>query len=223
MTIEFNMQIAVKNIIACRRRAKPQDVAHGIAWYAEAYEECRIIAERYDLPVCVVAGVVAALSPNNRWTINIKNAADLINAFWNGCAMDSVSVSTYSAMKRKAWCILEQNVLFDSDDRLYKWTENDSTQEEIKAILNGRKIVCFYENIMGEDTCTIDGHARNIAYNERVNLTDNKTNIGVREYANLQEAYRQAAKRCTVNGRRFKAYELQAVTWVTWRKQHGIA
>jgi hypothetical protein len=137
--------------------------------------------------------------------------------------MDSVSVSTYSAMKRKAWYILEQNVLFDSDDRLYKWTENDSTQEEIKAILNGRKIVCFYENIMGEDTCTIDGHARNIAYNERVNLTDNKTNIGVKEYANLQEAYRQAAKRCTVNGRRFKAYELQAVTWVTWRKQHGIA
>ena len=54
-------------------------------------------------------------------------------------------------------------------------------------MLNGRKIVCFYENIMGEDTCTIDGHARNIAYNERVNLTDNKTNIGVKEYANLQE------------------------------------
>ena len=70
-----------------------------------------------------------------------------------------------------------------------------------RVMLNGRKIVCFYENIMGEDTCTIDGHARNIAYNERVNLTDNKTNIGVKEYANLQMAYRQAAKRCTVNGR----------------------
>ena len=31
MTVEFNMEIAVRNIIACRRRAKPQDVAHGIA------------------------------------------------------------------------------------------------------------------------------------------------------------------------------------------------
>ena len=41
MTVEFNMEIAVHNIIACRRRAKPQDVAAGIAWYAEAYEECR--------------------------------------------------------------------------------------------------------------------------------------------------------------------------------------
>ena len=207
MTIEFNMQIAVRNIIACRRRAKPQDVAAGIAWYAEAYEECRLIAWQHNLPVYAVVGVVAALSPNNRWTTNITNARDLIDAFVNDRDMDSVSVCTYSAMKRKAWDILVTAV----------------RPGEMKAHLNGRKIVCFYENIMGEDTCTIDGHARNIAYNERVNLTDNKTNIGVREYANLQEAYRQAAKRCTVNGRKFKAYELQAVTWVTWRKQHGIA
>ena len=207
MTIEFNMEIAVRNIIACRRRAKPQDVAAGIAWYAEAYEECRLIAWQHNLPVYAVVGVVAALSPNNRWTTNITNARDLIDAFVNDRDMDSVSVCTYSAMKRKAWDILVTAV----------------RPGEMKAHLNGRKIVCFYENIMGEDTCTIDGHARNIAYNERVNLTDNKTNIGVKEYANLQEAYRQAAKRCTVNGRKFKAYELQAVTWVTWRKQHGIA
>jgi len=76
---------------------------------------------------------------------------------------------------------------------------------------------------MGDDTCTVDGHARNIAYNERVNLTDNRTNIGIKEYANLQEAYRQAAKRCKVDGRQMKPYELQAITWVTWRKLHGIA
>ena len=207
MTIEFNMQIAVRNIIACRRRAKPQDVAAGIAWYAEAYEECRQIAEEYGLRVYTVVGVVAALSPNNRWKTNVTNARDMVHAYVNGHDISSVSVCTYSTMKHKAWKILRFSI----------------QQDEIKAHLNGRKIVCFYENIIGEDTCTIDGHARNIAYNERVNLTDNKTNIGVKEYANLQEAYRQAAKRCTVNGRRFKAYELQAVTWVTWRKQHGIA
>ena len=73
MTVEFNMQIAVRNIIACRRRAKPQDVAAGIAWYAEAYEECRTISDRYGLPVYVVVGVVAALSPNNRWSTNKVN------------------------------------------------------------------------------------------------------------------------------------------------------
>ena len=216
MTVEFNMEIAVRNIIACRRRAKPQDVAAGIAWYAEAYEECRQIAEEYDLRIHIVVGVVAALSPNNRWTTNITNARDLIDAFVNNRDIDSVSVCTYGNMKRKAWSILEKLP--------FRLEEHDTVIfDDTKELLNGRKIVCFYENIMGEDTCTIDGHARNIAYNERVNLTDNKTNIGKKEYELLQMAYSRAAARCTVNGRKVKAYELQAVTWVTWRKQHGIA
>lgn len=216
MKTEFNMKLAVKNIIAMRRKAKPEDVAHGIAWYAEAYEQCRIMADRYDLPIYIVAGVVAALSPNNRWSTNVTNADDLINAWHNDDTPDKVSVCTYNAMKLKAWSILRE-----MPDR---YEENDTLiVDEVKTILNGKKIVCFYENIMGDDTCTIDGHARNIAYNERVNLTDNKTSIGVKEYANLQDAYRIAASRCRVNGRRLKAYELQAITWVTWRKLHGIA
>ena len=216
MKTEFNMKLAVKNIIAMRRKAKPADVSHGIAWYAEAYEQCRIMADRYDLPIYIVAGVVAALSPNNRWSTNVTNADDLIHAWHNDDTPDKVSVCTYNAMKLKAWSILRE-----MPDR---YEENDTLiVDEVKTILNGKKIVCFYENIMGDDTCTIDGHARNIAYNERVNLTDNKTSIGVKEYANLQDAYRIAASRCRVNGRRLKAYELQAITWVTWRKLHGIA
>lgn len=207
MKTEFSMTLVVENIIAMRRKAKPEDVAQGIAWYAKAYEECRVMAVKHNIPIHIVIGVVAALSPNNRWEINLANADALITAFINGGNADEVSCSTYHAMKHKAWSILE--AMPNPDDT--------------KTILNGRKIVCFYENIMGEDTCTIDGHARNIAYDERHNLTDTKTNIGVKEYAMLQEAYRLAAKRCRVNGRRLKAYELQAITWVTWRKQHGIA
>ena len=62
----------------------------------------------------------------------------------------------------------------------------------------------------------------NIAYNERVGLTDDKTNIGVKEYRTLQAEYVAAAKRTRVNGRALKAFELQAITWVTWRRIHNI-
>ena len=65
---------------------------------------------------------------------------------------------------------------------------------------------------------TIDGHARNIAYNERVGLTDNKTNIGKREYKELQALYIRAAKRAGI-----APHEMQAVTWTAWRRIHGIA
>jgi len=116
--------------------------------------------------------------------------------------METVKVSTYNKMKEKAWFLLSDRPTYD----------------ETKIILSGQKITCFFENIMGEDTCTIDGHARNIYYNERVGLTDDKTNIGKKEYALLQDAYKKAAKKVGI-----KAYEMQAITWMAWRRHHGIS
>ena len=72
-------------------------------------------------------------------------------------------------------------------------------------------------DIMGEFNVTIDGHARNIAYAERVGLTDDRTNIGVREYRALQAAYEEAARRIGL-----MPYQLQAITWRVWRDRHGI-
>ena len=186
--------------------ATPEEKRDGIVWYADALRDCTRIATDLELPVHIVTGVCAALSPNNKWDKNIINARDLCAAFVNGDGMDSVKVSTYHKMKSKAWSILEAMPDHDS----------------VIAILNGQKIVSFYNNIMGDDTCTIDGHARNIAYGERVGLTDDKTNIGVKEYRSLQTDYVSAAKRTRVNGRALKAFELQAITWVTWRRIHNI-
>ena len=198
--------MSVENILAIYKLATPEEKRDGIVWYADALRDCTRIATDLELPVHIVTGVCAALSPNNKWDRNIVNARDFCAAFVNGDGMDSVKVSTYHKMKSKAWSILE--AMPDHDG--------------VIAILNGQKIVSFYNNIMGDDTCTIDGHARNIAYGERVGLTDDKTNIGVKEYRTLQTDYVSAAKRTRVNGRALKAFELQAITWVTWRRIHNI-
>ena len=193
--------MTVENILAIYRLANPDEVKHGMTWYHQARCECQKIADLYKMPLHIVVGVVAALSPNNKWDRNITNAEDLIAAYMAGDHIESVKVSTYHKMKEKAWGILD--VIPD--------------QHETKLLLNGQKIVSFYGNIMGDDGCTIDGHARNIAYGERVGLTDDKTNIGKKEYAVLQDMYRQAASQCGI-----KAYEMQAITWVAWRRIHGI-
>lgn len=198
--------MCVEKILAVYKMATPEEKRDGIVWYADAYRDCNRIALDLQIPLHIVVGVVAGLSPNNKWERNIINARDLIQAFVNGDDMDSVKVSTYHTMKAKAWSIL---VAMPDHDGVIK-------------ILNGQKIVSFYRNIMGDDTCTIDGHARNIAYGERVGLTDDRTNIGVKEYRTLQEEYVLAAKRTRVNGRALKAFELQAITWVTWRRIHNI-
>ena len=194
--------ITTKNIIAIYKLATPNEITEGVHWYLNATRECQNIADKFKIPLHIVVGEVSALSPNNKWSSNVQNAHDLIEAFMNGQDMDSVKVRTYHKMKQKAWSILEAMPSYD----------------ETVAILNGKKIVSFFKNIMGDETeITIDGHARNIYYNDRQGLTTPNTNIKKSEYADIQKAYQRASKKLGI-----KAYELQAITWVAWRRIHGI-
>ena len=191
----------IHNIISVYRDADATQHAEGLLWYSNAQKAAHNIAVKYDIAVYVAAAVIAALSPNNKWTRNIVNADALIGAFIRGDGLLSVKVSTYHAMKRKAWDILAARPDYDG----------------AKAMLKGQKITSFFCDIMGEFNVTIDGHARNIAYGERVGLTDDRTNIGVREYRALQAAYEEAARRVGL-----MPYQLQAITWRVWRDRHGI-
>lgn len=197
--------MSVENILTVFQLATPEEIEHGVTWYASAHCQCLDISENLDLPLNVVVGVVAALSPNNKWERNVDNARDLCTAYINGDSMESVKVSTYGKMKEKAWSILESCPTYD----------------ETITILNGQKIVCFYQNIMGENTCTVDGHAYNIYHASRQSLTGS-ISIGKIEYHLIQDAYRKAGQSVLVHGRELMAYEMQAVTWVAWRRIHNI-
>jgi len=194
------------NIEAIYNLATTEEIKDGVTWYRKAYLDCRKIAILHKVPIHIVVGVVSALSPNNKWERNLTNASDLIGAYVNGDDIDSIKVSTYHAMKHKAWYILGQM----------------PRKDDVTFILNGQKISSFYQNIMGYDTCTVDGHARNIYYAQREGLTTPKTSIGKKEYAIIQQAYVDVGKDIRVNGQPLKAYEVQAITWVTWRRIHGI-
>lgn len=199
-------EAAVRNILAVFDQATDAEVSQGIAWYATARRECKVLAVRHNVSLDVAVGVVAALSPNNRWERNLGNADALLAAYMAGDHVESVSVSTYHAMRAKAWSVLDTTMGRTQDSR-----------ELIRSVLKGPKIVCFFANILGENTCTIDGHARNIAYGERLSLSGSKFTIGKAEYKKLQECYEDAGV-CVG----LKAYEVQAITWVTWRRVHGI-
>ena len=124
--------MSVENIICIYRMATPEEKRDGIVWYVNAYADCKRIGLDLKVPVHIVVGVVAALSPNNKWDRNVMNARDLIEGYLNGEPVESIKVSTYHAMKNKAWSILDQ--MPDEDG--------------VSLILNGQKIVSFYRNIM---------------------------------------------------------------------------
>jgi hypothetical protein len=191
----------IHNIISVYRDADETQHSEGLLWYSDAQKAAHDIAARHGIAVYLVVAVIAALSPNNKWSRNVINADMLTGAFLRGDGIDAVKVSTYHAMKKKAWDILAARPDYDG----------------AKAMLKGQKITSFFMDIMGEFNVTIDGHARNIAYGERVGLTDDRTNIGVREYRALQAAYEEAARRVGL-----MPYQLQAITWRVWRDRHGI-
>jgi hypothetical protein len=191
----------IANIMACYRAADSVQVNEGLLWYDDAQKAAHDIALKYDIAVYLVVAVIAALSPNNKWSRNVINADALIGAFVNGDGIDAVKVSTYHKMKQKAWDILAARPDY----------------ETAKTMLKGQKITSFFCDIMGEFNVTIDGHARNIAYDEKVGLTDDRSNIGKLEYRALQAAYEEAARRL-----RLMPYQLQAITWRVWRDRWGI-
>jgi len=192
----------VRNILKTYRIATVSDVADGVEWYDRAKRMAAWIAKETGIPETTVIGAMAALSPNNRWERNCKDALTMCQAWINGDTTDDFKVSCYNTMKQKAWSILEDDL---------------TTDEDILSRLNGQKIRSFYSNIRGLDEVTIDGHALNIARGKREGLTSDKTNMGKKQYRELQAAYVTAAKRVKV-----KPHELQAITWTTWKRIHNI-
>ena len=192
----------VRNILKVYRRATQDDVSHGVEWYDRAKREAGTIAQRHSIPVRTVVGVMAALSPNNKWERNILDADTMCKAWVQGDGPDTFKVCCYNSMKAKACSILVDDMDDDTD---------------ILTRLNGQKLRSFYSNIIGLDEVTIDGHALNIALGKRHGLKDDKTNMGKKQYREMQAAYLRAAHRVKV-----KPHVLQAITWTTWRREHGI-
>ena len=193
--------MSVRQILKVYRSATSDEIEFGMKWYAIAKRDATKIAKEFGISINTTVGVIAALSPNLGWNLNVRAARDLIGAFTSGRNIDDVIVSAYPANKRKAWDMLEQKMV---------------RKKALMAKLNGRKTTAFFANIIGLDVVTVDGHAKNIHDGLRRVLKNN--NVGVKEYRIIADAYYKAADTVGIKG-----YQMQAITWVAWRRQHNIA
>ncbi len=190
-----------RNILKVYKQCTEEEIAHGVTWYADAKSYAYDICDKYELPLHIVVGVIAALSPTNEWYMNLRNADDMCKVFTEGGYVEDCRPSTYNTMRDKAWSIL-QSMPHNSSD--------------VAFILRGPKITDFFWCILGDDTCVIDGHAWCIANNDRRTL-QNVPNIGKALRQDLQEAYRRAAVKHDMT-----AYQMQAATWEAWKRIHNV-
>jgi len=192
------------NILAVYQLASAAEVTEGKAWYARAYNIACELQTRYGVARNKCAGVIAALSPRNKWERNVLDAENLLQA-WNagraeGCA--TVKVCTFGGNKAKAVRILELDCPSD---------------EAIMNVLSGPKLREFYSCIAGmDDEVCIDGHAYSIWTGGRVTLA-NVPSIGKKVRQQIKNDYIVAAAQAGI----FPC-EMQAITWCAWRRIHGV-
>lgn len=166
----------------------------GKNWYFTVNEYCLHVAEAFDIPMIKVAGILAALSPNNKFD---KNCIDLENFILTG---GNCKVSTYNSNKEKAAKILNLSVL-------------EANEESIKDILKGMKTVSFFENIFRPHTSeavTVD--LWQIRWAKLLNILPKQGALTPKRYNKVVARVRKYAKKLDI-----MPHQFQAVTWVALR------
>jgi len=200
-----------RHIAAILGLATQADIAAGLDWYRRAEALADRLSAAYGCSTAQAAAVIAALSPNNRWERNCEDAENLISAWEMGLDPAVVRVSTFNGNKRKACQALAME---------------DPTTNDLASLLHGkqgRKVESFFRCITGEHGAVcVDGHAYSVWCGKHI-FTTKTPSIGKLAYQHIAHAYRLVARRSLeICGEALTPAQVQAVTWVTYRRIHGI-
>jgi hypothetical protein len=191
------MTPCVENVLHWYLRASDANVDFGLQWYSIANATARSIdALRFHR----AAGVIAALSPMNKWDNNV-NKARLLYAN-NGVVNWDGSANGYGLGKNVEKAV----AIYNGNDAL--------------DVLGGDKVRAFFATIVdpdGDHEPVIDRHAFDVAINQRTNDAAKRVLKRKGEYARFSDIYRDAASLAGIG-----PSQLQAITWVAWREAHGI-
>ena len=156
----------VASIVAAYRDATPDQLARGKAWYPVAHDLARVIG---DGDVRKGAGILAALSPQRKWSVNCDLARD--------AAAGNVHGQT-NAILARVRALLQGG---------------DPAELLPMQLKTGNFWRCIVDPT-DPDPVTIDRHAHDVAAGRRFGERENRGLSNVNRYATLALAYRLAAR-----------------------------
>lgn len=181
--------MSTENILAVYQEATEAEKQEGISWYKEARAFCRATAKEYSVSIEVVTAVISALSPRNKWKQNLKDTITVLEAVRKGLNPKDVKTCTFNKNKEKAFAIVREG--------------------KPSLVKKSNKTSSFFDNIKFEKSLevTVDVHAFSVYHGKVVpaqRITDKK-------YQEVADAYKLVAMELGL-----KAYEIQAICWLTW-------
>lgn len=180
---------AVANIVKVLKQATPEEMSYQKDWYRHMHKMVAGLAQRYGVPIPVVAGIVAVLSPGLSPIENLNSAEKVLAR-----KFDQEIAAKNGDFLAKAVSILG------------KW--------DIRGEIKGPKVSLFWASIADPDAvqhrAVLDGHAFNIWRGQAVPIAG--AAIPDRWRTQMEQDYAKAGKQFGLS-----AQEAQAVSWYVWR------
>src|ERR1051326_4561931 len=192
------------NILHVFAKRTDADVINGFAWYGQAREQARSLASEFGISLKTACDVIAALSPNNRWTRNVADAWKVCRT-WRDTAnrRNDFIGATIGNYNLKTWfdlfCVSAEFITC----KVGTYTRNKRKAFAILAGLDtlaGQKVTAFSDAISGKfESVPVDVHAFSIANGVRYTTQDCPA-ITKREYQTIARAYTLAANHIVSKG-----------------------
>lgn len=194
----LSRQKAINSIIRFFNLATVSEVKEGLNWYSEANSYCRELSSRFNIPLQVIAGIIAAYSPQTGWQENKRYALSfLLNP--------KIRHKTLSQdIKARKIALLQ------CENEIYSALSVNDAAFKTKA---------FFLNILNPDivtSVTIDRHAIAVCLQRPDNtfaLSDDYGKLTKKQYQFFEQAYAEAAMQLDI-----LPQQLQAITWVVYRR-----
>jgi hypothetical protein len=191
------VKISVRNITRVFREATTDDRVAGRSWYATA----RDLAQTLDPEdPRRAAAVIAVISPMLSWPRNVKAAQDI-----------------YAGRETRG--VLHKNV--DKAKRIL-------AGQDPEDVVTGSKVRTFWRTIANPTdprAVVVDRHAIDVAAGRILGDDTRGRYLGRRGgYDTVSDAYRRAARIITrETGQQWTPADVQATTWIVWRREHAVA
>ena len=186
---KYQLQKVSKNLDYFFNLATNKEIKSGKDWYKVANQFCIDNANRYNTSPLVVASIVSALSPRNRWQSNLKDTIKVLQAVRDGKQPEQIKVSTFHKNKFKAFNIAKglQEITEDSP-KTFNFVRNIAHLDPQALTIDIWHIRACLKQFKSISNANIG----KVAYNQIKSLTVKKANkLGL------------------------KGYELQAIIWLS--------
>jgi hypothetical protein len=189
------------NILSVLKKATKEEIDYWGNWYGHATQHVDNLAALYDVPKPIAAAVVAVLSPNMTWKLNLLAAKRVMDNWKHAGGDESYphwdKIPAYNTNVRKATEILETGDL---------------------GLVSGPKVTVFYESLLDPakiaHDLVLDGHAINIWRGDKRALHNMSQPTKAERVAMIHD-YKKVADLVGLSPQ-----AVQAITWVIWRYTH---